>query len=111
MSARELGQQIATFNKSGIDVRGMKLDYHFKFSLPFACLIVAVLAAPLAIKFSRAGGFMGLLLAFILAFLYQVLMAWSRVLGQAGFLPPVMAAWSQNFIFAGLGILLLWREE
>ena len=72
-------------------------------------LIVAMLAAPLAIKFSRAGSFVGLLLAFVLAFLYQVLMAWSRVLGQAGYVPPVMAAWSQNVIFGGLGILLLWR--
>ena len=111
MSTQELGQQIATFDKSGIDVRDMKLDYHFKFSLPFACLIVAMLAAPLAIKFSRAGSFVGLLVAFILAFLYQVLMAWSRILGQAELLPPVLAAWSQNFIFAGLGILLLWWEE
>jgi lipopolysaccharide export system permease protein len=89
MSAGELKHQLDLFGKSG----------------------VVFLAAPLAIRFSRGGSFMGVLLAFVLAFCYQMVMAWSRLLGQGGFLPPALAAWSQNIVFAGVGWALLWRQE
>jgi lipopolysaccharide export system permease protein len=53
----------------------------------------------------------GLLLAFVLAFAYHVLMAWGERLGQTGRLPPLLAAWAPNAAFAILGVALLFRQE
>lgn len=111
MSRRELARHIAIFRRSGLEVRGLELDYAFRFSLPLAALISMMLAAPLALRHGRGGGMSGLLIAFLLAFLYQVLMAWSRSLGEAGTLPPLLAAWSQNVLFAAAGLVLLARQE
>jgi lipopolysaccharide export system permease protein len=111
MTAEELSQYIGIFARSGVDVRSLELEYHFKFSLPFAPLVFALLAAPLALRFSRGGSMMGLAVAFVLAFLYQVLMSWSRLLGESGWMPAVVAAWSQNVLFGAVGVLLIFKQE
>jgi len=111
MTAAELSRYIGVFSRSGVDVRSLELEYHFKFALPLAPLVFALLAAPLALRYSRGGSMMGLAVAFVLAFLYQVLMSWSRLLGESGALPAVAAAWSQNFIFGAAGVLLIAKQE
>lgn len=111
MTAEELSRYISIFARSGVDVRSLELEYHFKFALPLAPLVFALLAAPLALRYSRGGSLMGLAIAFVLAFLYQVLMSWTRILGESGWLPAVVAAWSQNVIFGAAGILLIFRQE
>ena len=111
MTAEELSKYIGLFAHSGVDVRSLELEYHFKFSLPFAPLVFALLAAPLALRYGRSGGMMGLAIAFVLAFFYQVLMSWSRLLGESGWIPAVIAAWSQNVLFAVMGMLLIFKQE
>ena len=111
MTAEELNRYIGIFANSGVDVNSLRMEYHFKFALPLAALVFALLAAPLTLRFSRGGSMMGLLVTFALAFMYQVLMSWSRLLGESGALPPVIAAWSQNLVFGAVGILLIARQE
>jgi len=111
MTAQELSKYIGVFAHSGVDVRSLEIEYHFKFALPLAPLVFALLAAPLALRYSRGGGMMGLAVTFVLAFLYQVLMSWSRLLGEQGVLPAVVSAWSQNIIFGAIGVFLIVRQE
>ncbi len=111
MTAQELGRYIGVFARSGVDVRGLRLEYHFRFALPFAPLVFALLAAPLALRFARGAGMMGLLVTFVLAFIYQVLMSWSRLWGESGTLPAALAAWSQNIIFGAAGVYLIAKQE
>lgn len=111
MRSGELRQYISVFDKAGVDVQPMLVEYHFKFALSFAPLVATLLAAPLSIRFAGRGSVTGMMLAFALAFTYQVLMSWAKILGQSGIMPAALAAWSQNLIFAGLGILLIARQE
>ncbi|HUT75650.1 MAG TPA: LptF/LptG family permease [Armatimonadota bacterium] len=111
MTAEELSRYIGVFAGSGVDVSGLRVEYHFKFALPLAPLVFALLAAPLALRFARGGAMTGLLVTFGLAFLYQVLMSWSRLLGESGSLPPLIAAWSQNLVFGAVGIVLIAKQE
>jgi lipopolysaccharide export system permease protein len=93
------------------------LDYHFKLSVPFSCLVMAVCCAPLALRFARGGGFMGTLLSICLVFVYWNTLLLSRILGSPGpsggapLLPPTTAAWSQNVIFVLIGLWTLKRSE
>jgi lipopolysaccharide export system permease protein len=111
MTAAELNRYIGVFARSGVDVRSLKLEYQFKFALPLAPLVFALLAAPLALRYARGGSMMGLAIAFVLAFLYQVLMSWSRLMGESGALPAALAAWAQNIVFGAVGVILILKQE
>ncbi len=111
MSSMELKQRIDVFEKGGLDTHALKVDFHFKFSLPAATLIMTLWAAPLSLRFSRSGSFAGLFIAILGVFLYQGAMGWARAIGIKYHLTPFWVAWSQNFFFGVMGLWLLWRER
>src|ERR1019366_9089114 len=92
------------------------LDYHFKLSVPFSCLVMALCCPPIALRFGRGGGFMGTLLSICLVFVYWNTLLLSRILGTPGPSSPALlaapvAAWSQNVIFVLLGLIVLRKSE
>lgn len=112
MSSSELRKQIELLSKGGISTDELETDFHFKFALPVACFVFALCAAPLSMRFARAGSLGGVLLAVSLIFVYYCLMQWARALGAEGMIPPAVAAWSQNVLFALLGVgLIFWHER
>ena len=50
-------------------VSKLKVDWHFKLSLPLSCLVFALCAAPLSLRFSRVGSYSGILLGIVIMFL------------------------------------------
>jgi len=111
MGFRDLQRQIAMFSGAGRDVAKMKVDWHFKLSLPLSCLVFALCAAPLSLRFSRFGSYSGILLGIIVMFLYWNNIFLGKALGMCGTVPPFIAGWSQNIIFGLAGLYLIWREE
>lgn len=109
--AHELYDEIQVLRTGGTDTRVMEVDYHTKFSLPLSTFFAALVAAPLGAKFSRLGGFIGVVFSIILVFIYYVVMTVFRSLGNNGVVDPVTGAWAQNYIFAMVGIFLLWRTD
>lgn len=113
----ELGMMLARNREQGIVDRYTLLDYHFKLSVPFSCFVMALCCPPLALRFSRGGGFMGTLLSIGLVFVYWNTMLLMRILGSPGpdntdpLLNPILAAWSQNVIFAVVGLYFLRKSE
>ncbi|MCL6520293.1 MAG: LptF/LptG family permease [Armatimonadetes bacterium] len=111
MSFRDLRRQVALFAQTGRQANEMQVNLHFKLSIPFSCLIFALCAAPLSLKFARSGSYSGILLGIIIMFLYQNNIWLGKALGIGGMVHPVLAGWSQNIIFGLIGIYLIWREE
>lgn len=111
MSSQELKQQIDMLDRIGIDAHAMKIDYHFKLSLPAATFIMTLWAAPLSMRFSRSGTYAGMLIAILAIFLYQGFMGWSRAIGIKYHLSPFLSAWSQNIFFGLMGFIMLLRER
>lgn len=114
MTGTELSQKINDLKSSAFDqnkLREWTVDYHRRYSLPFGCFVMALLAAPLALRFARQGSFAGLVLAFGLGFFWQGFDGWFRALGIAGYIPPVPAAWLTNALFIFAGLVLLRRER
>jgi lipopolysaccharide export system permease protein len=111
MSLRDLQQQISVFSGAGRQVTKMKVDWHFKLSLPFACLVFALCAAPLSLRFARVGSYSGILLGIVIMFLYWNNILLGKSLGMGGLVPAALAGWSQNIIFGLAGLYLIWREE
>lgn len=84
--------------------------FHEKFSIPFACLSLGLLAFPLGIQsmsLRRSSGFsMGIF--FFLLYYFLLAAGWSA--GETGHYPPFIGMWMPNLVMGGAGIFLLWRN-
>lgn len=111
MTLSELRAQMDLLQKSGQKADIYKLEYGFKLAIPLSSLVLMLCVAPLSLRFGRAGGFMGVLIGIVVLFFYWNVILFSRVLGQAGGLPPALAGWSEVIIFSLLGAYLIWKVE
>lgn len=114
MTGDELSRQINDLQHAAFDtgrLNSLRVDYYRRYALPAACFVMALVAAPLALRYARHGSFAGLVSAFLLAFLWQGFDGWFRALGIAGYIPALVAAWTTNVLFLSAGALLLWRER
>ena len=80
----------------------------YRVALPWMCLIVVFLAAPLAIVFSRRGILSSVATAIGLVFSMYFLRDLFLALGEGNRIAPWLAAWGTNIIFATIGALLLY---
>lgn len=81
------------------------LVLHQRFALPFACLLLPLAGAPLAISTQRAGRSTGVIVALTMGFSYYMLLLAGTALADRGLLPPFAAVWIANAVFAALA----WR--
>lgn len=85
-------------------------QWHYRWALPFACMVTVLLATPLAIHFSRRGTGSGAFMAVVLSALMLLISGVVLAVGEAGLLPPAAAAWLPNAAFALLAVWLLHRR-
>ena len=85
------------------------MELHEKFSIPFACIALGLLAVPIGLKsaFSRRGSGLGLGLTCFL--LYYLLLGFGWSLGKSGLLPPVFAMWAPDILMGAAGTVFLMR--
>jgi len=111
MSARELRDRVDVLEAGGQDAHTLQVELQFKYSIPAACLVFALIGAPLAFRYARWGAFGGILIAILIIFLYNGVRSWTLAFGLAGTLHPVVAGWLQNVLFAVVGLVMLRRVE
>jgi lipopolysaccharide export system permease protein len=109
MRYAELGQYIDAVERSGGDVRKLKVDQALKIAVPMTCLIIAVFAAPLAITGPRTGAAWGIAVSLGTTILFLTLIQLFRAVGSGGVLPPRLAAWVPNALFGIVGLWLMKR--
>lgn len=113
ISFATLAERVAHQRKMGWTSPQDLLDLNLKLSVPFSCLVFAIVCPPVAMRFGRAGGFTGVLLSIIVVFVYWNTLLAAKIIGARypNLLPPLVAAWGQNVVFSALGGYLLWRGE
>lgn len=84
--------------------------WHYRWALPFTCVVTVLLAAPLSIHFARRGSGSGIFLAVLLSVLMIFFSSVALALGEAALIPPLLAAWLPNMAFALLGLWLYHRR-
>ncbi|MCX7600269.1 MAG: LptF/LptG family permease [Armatimonadetes bacterium] len=107
MSITELRDLARVLEDSGRDAHQLRVHLHFKYSIPCAALVFALLAGPLAHRYARLGSFAGLVLAIVILFLYNGARSWTLALGLAGSIPPAVAGWLPNVLFGAVGVWLM----
>jgi LPS export ABC transporter permease LptG len=111
LTMRQLGQQMAALARTHQDFTEVAVNYYMKLSLPLICLAFAFCAPPLALRFSRAGAYMGIFLSLVMVWVAWNTLLLTKFLGLSGKLDPMIAAWSPDVLFAVIGAWLLWKAE
>jgi lipopolysaccharide export system permease protein len=103
-SYRMLRDQISSLQSKGVDASESWVDLHLKVALPVASLVLMLVAVPLAARGTRVSSLSAAVgSGFVLGFAYFIILAFARALGQTGALPPLLAAWTSNLLFALIG--------
>ena len=85
-------------------------QWHYRWALPFSCLVTVMLGTPLSIHFARRGSGSGIFLAVMLSMLMLFSFSVTLSLGEAAIIAPALAAWLPNICFALLGLWLYQRR-
>jgi lipopolysaccharide export system permease protein len=80
----------------------------YRLALPWTCLVVVCIAAPLGIGYSRRGVLSSVAAAVILVFSMNFLVHLFLALGEGDRVPAWIAAWTPNILFAVIGLYLLY---
>jgi len=86
------------------------MEFHKKFSLPFSCLFLALLAVPLGIQSRQAKRSFGVGLGLIFFLFYYLMLSAGWVFGEAGDYPPAIGMWVPNLVIGVIGLFLLVRN-
>ena len=81
---------------------------HYRMALPWTCLVVVCIAAPLGIGYSRRGVLASVASAVVLVFSMNFLTHLFLALGEGDRISPIVAAWTPNLIFTLIGLYLLY---
>jgi lipopolysaccharide export system permease protein len=112
MSFLELRAYVAKLRSGGHPVGAYLVQLHSKLSFPLVHVIMALVAIPFALSSPRSGGrAAGIGVALVIAVGYWMVNAVAVAFGRADLLPPVLAAWTANIVFAGVGTVLLFKAR
>ena len=111
MSYRELRDYIGQLEAAGFQVRKYLVELYSKLSFPLVNLVMVLVAIPFALQSPRGGRLFGIGLAIAIMAGYLVVHYVALAFARADLLPPLIAAWTANVIFIGIGASLLLRAR
>jgi lipopolysaccharide export system permease protein len=109
MGYRDLTRFIRALERSGGDANELKVERALKIAIPVTCLVIALFGAPLATSTQRGGSAYGVGVSLGTTVIFLMLIQLTKAIGGKGLIPPDLAAWIPNFVFAVVGTWLLTR--
>jgi lipopolysaccharide export system permease protein len=109
MTFTQLGEFIASLERSGSDVGALKVGRMLKIAIPATCLIIMLFGAPLATTTQRGGTALGVGVSLATTVVFLMLIQLTQAIGAKGLVPPNLAAWIPGIVFGAIGLILLAR--
>ena len=109
MNYLQLASYIRDLQQSGFDTVKLQVQYHKKFAVPVFALIMAMLSIPFGFLIGNRGAMTGIAVSIAIAMAYWGSSQFFEQLGDVSLLPPAVAAWAPDAIFALAGSYLLLR--
>jgi LPS export ABC transporter permease LptF/LPS export ABC transporter permease LptG len=103
--------QVARTAKNPVIARWYWIEFHRRFALPTACIVLALVGFPLGLSAKKGGKSAGFVLTIILVFAYYFASLTGVSLARQGKLSPGLGVWLANIIGLGVAAFLLWRSE
>lgn len=109
MSYDELRRYIHDLEQSGFDVVRLRVQLQKKLAYPLITLVMAVIAIPFALNAGKRGALAGVATAIGIGVVYWTVSGLFEAMGNLSQLPPAVAAWSPDLVFAFIGGYLILR--
>jgi lipopolysaccharide export system permease protein len=106
MSLSELTTTLGNRRLKEEALRELAIELNKKLTVPFSCLVFALIGMPLGIRAHRSVRARGFTLGLFLVLAYYLLRLSGEALVETGRLSPILGTWTPNGIFATAGILL-----
>ncbi|HZP00503.1 MAG TPA: LptF/LptG family permease [Terriglobia bacterium] len=105
LTLRELAHLARSSSPS--ERRTALVELHYRFALPVASVVLALVGIPLGISTRKGGKPLGLVLTILLVFVYYILMAFGLSFSKQGRLNPALGLWLANLSFGVAGSVML----
>lgn len=109
MNWRQLRNYIRSLQRAGFETQRLSVEWHKKIAFPLIAAIIVFLAIPFALLVGTRGAVGGIALAIGIGIAYWSIAALFEALGAVGQLPPFVAAWAPDAIFAFAGLYFFLR--
>jgi LPS export ABC transporter permease LptG len=109
MNFAELKHFVIDLKRRGYDVQELQVDLYDKTALPLVSLTMVILGIPFCFRMGKRGSLYGVGIAVFLVTVFLLVFSTTNALGGIGLMPPFLAAWGPNVLFAGTGMYLLLR--
>lgn len=104
----QLAELAKKLELEGYDSTHQRVDMHNRLSAPFTCLIMGFLGVPFALQKGRRGNIaLGIGISLGVGIAYFIIQSLVTAFGYSNALPPIIAAWTANFIFFLVAVWLL----
>jgi len=107
MSLAELRQSLHEATKEDTKDYLTLMEYHKKFSIPFACFVLGLVAVPLGIQSKSAKRSFGMVLGLFFFLIYYAFLSAGWVLGEAGICPAAFGMWVPNLVIGVIAAYLM----
>lgn len=103
-----LKEEIRAERAAGRTPHRLETELHARFALPASSVILALAGMLLGLAGGRSASLNGLMIGGIVAWAYlNVFVIATEIIGKEGWLPPMVAAWVPNVLFAGCILVVL----
>jgi lipopolysaccharide export system permease protein len=110
-SARNIiASDISTLEHSEESIDSLMVEYHKKYSIPFACIVFVLIGAPLGIMTRRGGMGVAAGISILFFLVYWAFLIGGEKLADRNMVSPFWGMWSANFVLGFLGIFLTVRS-
>jgi LPS export ABC transporter permease LptF/LPS export ABC transporter permease LptG len=112
MSIPQLRQRAAELEAEGIYPHSELFEIQKKFSIPFACLVFALIGLALGVSNRRDGKLASFVVGLGVIFIYYVTLWMGQSLIRGHIIAPWAGAWAPNILLGALGgLLFLWKDR
>jgi len=112
LSQMNVGQLLNAARTADANTRRWTLiEFHRRFALPTACLVLAMVGVPLGLSSKKGGKSSGFVLTILLVFLYYSVSLIGVSLARQSRLSPAEGVWLADLTFLLGGAFLLWQSE
>jgi lipopolysaccharide export system permease protein len=106
LSFTEIRQELTSKKLDPKKRNRLLFEWHRRLSLPFACIVLGFIAAPLSVQSRTGSRLTGVVLGLVLFLLYYLFVSAAKAFGQEGLFPPAIGLWLPNVLFGVLAVIL-----
>lgn len=111
LSLSDISKRVKSMKEKGQPYNYLLVEFHKKFSIPFACIVFSLIGVPLGIQGKRSGKGHGFTISLLLITVYYIFLLGGEAIGDNGTIPPFIAMWAPNILFLVIGLYLLFNAN